>query len=88
MSEPFVPIEDLAKHFTVSVSTIRTWVRQGLIPKDTYFKVAGTYRFHVSKVVQALTSAPKDENEKPDPMPEQTESPVQLELDLNPDLDI
>ena len=90
MNEPFVPIEDLAKHFTVSVSTIRAWVRQGLIPKDTYIKVAGTYRFSVSKVVAALTSAPKDEPPVTDTSALVAEpAPVQLELDLtNPDQDI
>lgn len=90
MNEPFVPIEDLAKHFTVSVSTIRAWVRQGLIPKDTYIKVAGTYRFSVSKVVAALTSAPKDEPPVTvTPAPVAGPAPVQLELDFtNPDKDI
>jgi len=92
MNEPFVPIEDLAKHFTVSVSTIRAWVRQGLIPKETYIKVAGTYRFNVSKVVAALTAAPKDEAKEPEPeaVREPTPAPVQLELELdfNPDKDI
>jgi hypothetical protein len=87
MTEPFVPIEDLAKHFTVSISTVRAWVRQGLIPKETYIKVGNTYRFSVSKVVEALTSAPKDEPEKVEP-PEEPNTPVQLELDLNPDKDI
>lgn len=88
MNEPFVPIEDLAKHFTVSVSTVRAWVRQGLIPKETYIKVGNTYRFSVSKVVEALTSAPKPEAEKPEPPVEDPNAPVQLELDLNPDKDI
>lgn len=89
MNEPFVPIEDLAKHFTVSVSTVRAWVRQGLIPKDTYIKVGATYRFNVSKVVSALTAAPKDEPEAPAPEPAPVEEPpVQLELDFNPDKDI
>ena len=55
MTEPFVPIEALAKHFTVSVSTVRAWLRQGYIPKDTYVKVGNTYRFNVSKVVAALS---------------------------------
>lgn len=87
MSEPFVPIEDLAKHFSVSISTIRAWVRQGLIPMDTYIKVGNTYRFSVSKVVNALTTAPKDESPKIEPVPEPV--PVQLELDFNnPDKDI
>lgn len=87
MTEPFVPIEDLAKHFTVSVSTVRAWVRQGLIPADTYIKAGNTYRFSVSKVVNALTAAPKDEPVKPEPV-EEPHLPVQLELDLNPDKDI
>ena len=38
-NEPFVAIEDLANHFAVSVSTIRSWVRQGHIPKNTYIKI-------------------------------------------------
>ena len=81
MSEPFVPIEDLAKQFTVSVSTVRAWVRQGYIPKDTYLKVGNTYRFDVSKVVQALSGAPKQEPEAPKAVDPQ--APVQLELAFN-----
>lgn len=87
MSEPFVPIEDLAKQFTVSVSTVRAWVRQGYIPKDTYLKIGNTYRFNVPAVVKALSSIPKDEPETlkaVDPR-----APVQLELVFNnPDDDI
>jgi hypothetical protein len=87
MSEPFVPIEDLAKQFTVSVSTVRAWVRQGYIPKDTYLKIGNTYRFNVPAVVKALSSVPKDEPETlkaVDP-----HAPVQLELVFNnPDEDI
>jgi len=87
MSEPFVPIEELAKHFTVSVSTVRAWVRQGYIPKDTYLKIGNTYRFNVSKVVAALSSVPKDEPEEP--KTEDPNAPVQLELVFNnPDEDI
>lgn len=89
MNEPFVTVEDLAKHFTVSISTIRAWVRQGLIPKDTYIKVGATYRFCLPKVIDALISAPKDEPEEVKPEPVLVEDvPVQLELDLNPDKDI
>jgi hypothetical protein len=94
MTAPFVPIEDLAKHFTVSISTVRAWLRQGLIPKDTYIKVGSTYRFNVPKVVEALTAAPKDEPEKTVPVTdtsalEAERIPVQLELDFtNPDKDI
>jgi excisionase family DNA binding protein len=62
MNGPFVPIEDLAKHFSVSISTIRAWVRQGHIPKDTYIKVGNTYRFSIDNVSSALT---KKESGKP-----------------------
>jgi excisionase family DNA binding protein len=87
MSEPFVPIEELAKHFTVSVSTVRAWVRQGHIPKDTYLKIGNTYRFNVSKVVDALSTAPKDKLNVP--KTEDPHAPVQLELAFtNPDEDI
>jgi len=87
MSEPFVPIEELAKQFTVSVSTVRAWVRQGNIPKDTYLKIGNTYRFNVSAVVNALSNTPKAEPEVP--KAEDPKAPVQLELAFNnPDEDI
>jgi len=56
MTGPYVPIEELANHFSVSISTIRAWVRQGSIPKDTYIKVGNTYRFCIGEVTQALTA--------------------------------
>ena len=60
MNEPFVPIEDVAKHFSVSISTVRAWVRQEHIPKDTYVKIGNTYRFRVVDVANALTTAEKN----------------------------
>lgn len=56
---PFVQIEDVAKYFAVSTATVRTWLRNGTIPKDTYIKVGYIYRFDLPKVAEALTSAPK-----------------------------
>ena len=92
MNEPFVPIEEVAKHFSVSVSTVRAWLRQGMIPTHTYIKMGNTYRFSVSKVVDALTNRngqepeQKAEAEEPEVV---TEEPVQLELDFaDPDQDI
>jgi excisionase family DNA binding protein len=60
MSESFVPIEDVAKHFSVSISTVRAWVRQKHIPEDTYIKIGSTYRFRVSDVESALTSSKEE----------------------------
>jgi|TARA_R110002153_G_scaffold52701_6_gene147551 hypothetical protein len=60
--EPFVPIETLAKHFSVSVPTIRSWYRTNRIPPEAYIKVGNTYRFRVSAVEDVLlNSIPKDE---------------------------
>ena len=64
MNEPFVPIEDVAKHFSVSISTVRAWVRQKHIPEDAYFKIGKTYRFRVSDVATALTKASSKRSEE------------------------
>lgn len=65
--EPYVPIDDLAKHFAVSVSTVRAWIRNNTIP---HLKVGGVYRFKVSKVEEALRAiveeagvAPEDDRQ-------------------------
>lgn len=86
---PFVPIEECAKHFAVSVSTIRSWIRQGFIPKDTYLKIGLTYRFDLSAVIKALSVRPDDElQEKPVAVAVDVKQPVQLELNFNPDEDL
>ena len=51
VDKAFVPIEDVAKHFAVSVSTVRSWIRQDLIPA---LKLGGVYRFKISEVEEAL----------------------------------
>ena len=54
MNAKYVPIDAVAEHFSVSVSTIRTWLRQDMIPQDTYIKVGTTYRFCIPDVSEAL----------------------------------
>ena len=74
MIGPFIPIEEISKHFSVSVSTIRAWVRQGYIPKDTYIKVGNTYRFSITDVCNALanpfTTATSDTKEPDSDIPD------------------
>ena len=72
--EQFVNIDDVEKHFAVSVSTVRKWLRDGLIPKATFIKIGNTYRFKLGAVEDALTRSNVD-----------TDSPEQLELDLDQD---
>ena len=60
--EQYVPIDDLAKHFAVSVSTVRAWIRNNTVP---HLKVGGVYRFKISKVEEAL-KAVVEESAVPD----------------------
>lgn len=57
----YVTVEALAKHFSVSISTIRAWLRQGYIPADTYIKIGTTYRFSPDKVEAALVSKTQED---------------------------
>ena len=54
MTDPLVPIESVAQHFKVSISTIRLWVRQGIIPANSYVKIGKTYRFSLPDVTFSL----------------------------------
>ena len=80
----YVMISDVAEHYTVSVSTVRAWVRDGKIP---FLQVGKTYRFKLSEIDAALRTTP------PAPLEEVAElvvaEPVVAEaLVDNPDQDI
>mgnify|MGYP003146989703 FL=1 len=80
MNDPaYVPIEDVSKHFSVSISTIRGWIRRKHIPPSTYIKVGNTYRFSIPAVVSALSSA--------DDTPAPEEVSPRTNFDLDPDED-
>lgn len=53
-STPYVTLEVAAKHFLVSLSTFRSWVRAGTVPKDTYIQMGSVYRFDLPAVETAL----------------------------------
>ena len=53
IEEPFVGIEEVAKHFSVAVSTVRAWLKQDLIPS---IKVGKILRFKLSEVEKAMQS--------------------------------
>lgn len=82
--DKLVPIEEVAERFTVSVPTIRAWLRQGHIPEDCYLHVGNTYRFHVNRLVERLLTNPKtDEPAVPAPAPEQLELPLEVTIDTS-----
>jgi excisionase family DNA binding protein len=87
--EAFVPIEVLAKYFAVSISTVRAWIRQDLVPS---LKIGGVYRFKISEVEEALRILcggvlPKEEKDGSLTIEANPNDP-QLALNFNPDHDI
>lgn len=89
IEEPYVPIDDVAKHFTVSISTIRAWVRHGNIPPNTYIKIGNTYRFKISEVANALTNSKTEDakgmEEVMDSISEDIAEEEQLEFNFDED---
>jgi len=83
IKQRFVPIEDVARYFSVSISTVRAWVRQGKIPTDTYIKVGNTYRFSIPKVEDALISSDAPEE---DAIDNDDLGDTQMELDFGSDV--
>lgn len=54
MEENYYTVEQIAKHYQVSLSTVRSWMRTGILPQDKYIKIGKTFRFKVSEVDAAL----------------------------------
>jgi len=94
IDDAFVPIEKVATHFCVTVHTIRSWIRQGHIPRNAFIKAGNTYRFSIPRVMEALTGGTivSPELGTTDPVQvdnaELTVEPVQLELNFSDDTDI
>lgn len=76
----YVPVEDVADHLSVKVSTIRQWVSKGFIPKTTYIKVGYTYRFSIPAVVEALKQ--EEVGKEGDQITEQLELPFDEDEDV------
>ena len=87
----YVSIEDVAKYYSVSVSTIRTWIRTGKLTTTDFLKLGNTYRFKIADVDAALRRVSADATPEPVAPAADTpdpKAPVQLELDFNPDKDV
>tara|TARA_R100001443_G_scaffold61293_4_gene71438 strand:+ start:331 stop:621 length:291 start_codon:yes stop_codon:yes gene_type:complete len=88
MEPKYVPIEDVAKHFSVSVSTIRAWVRQDQIPQETYIRVGNTYRFCIPDISEALTTKKTETVEEPVAQMFTQEETVGSKVATNEDADL
>lgn len=78
-NEPYVDIEEVAKHFSVCVSTVRKWVRHEMIPVLRLDKVS---RFKISEVEKALREAIEGAAEE-----KKEVDPRQLEINFDPEED-
>jgi len=92
MNDQYVSIEDVAKYYSVSVSTVRTWIRTNKLTSTDFLKLGNTYRFKIADVDAALRRKSADEAPAPVEAPATTTAeltaPVQLELNFNPDQDV
>jgi excisionase family DNA binding protein len=91
MNDQYISITDVAKYYSVSVSTVRTWIRSGVLTPNDFLKLSNTYRFRIADVDAALRRKSADEAPAPAlaEAPADTNAPVQLELNFdNPDQDL
>jgi len=92
MQDQYVSVEDVAKYYSISVSTVRTWIRTGVLTPADFLKLGNTYRFKIADVDAALRR--KSASDAPAPAkapaeaPADPAAPVQLELNFNPDQDV
>jgi len=61
----YKPIEEVARKFSVGPATIRTWIRSGAIPRNTFVRAGNTYRFDVDAVTRALMEGHEPEEQAP-----------------------
>jgi len=79
--EAFVPLEEVARYFAVSISTVRSWIRNGDIPA---LKVGGVYRFKLSETEEAIRKMNGDV-----PIAQIYDvNTAQVEFDFNPNDDV
>jgi len=75
MNKPYVNIEELSRYLGVTITTLRSWVRTGAIPRETYIRAGQTYRFHVADVeahLRGLRIGEPEEEEVAAPEAEET----------------
>lgn len=57
MENHYSNIEQVAEHYQVSISTVRSWIRGGTIP---FIRVGGMYRFRMSEVDAAFVASTRE----------------------------
>lgn len=72
--DPFVGVDEVANHFGVSVSAVRSWVQKKKVPTNSYVKIGTTYRFKIGVMEAALF----EQNETADTSEEEDDGPIKL----------
>jgi len=79
--EPYVPLEEVARYFAVSPSTVRIWTRSNKVP---HIRAGGVFRYKLSEVDKALREADK----KPEVEKQPEVDPRQMSFNFDPDSDV
>ena len=61
----YIKLSEVADNLGISIHTARSWLRNGNIPRQTYFKVGNTYRFNYEQIeghVLGTNVLPPDED--------------------------
>jgi|TARA_X000001382_G_scaffold127641_1_gene115839 hypothetical protein len=64
MADKYVPVEDVAKLFSVTPHTVRIWVGEGKIDSDMYVKIGKTYRYDIQGIEKAFLGAKFEDDVK------------------------
>jgi excisionase family DNA binding protein len=84
MEARYLTIEQVAVHYQVSVSTVRVWIRQKLVPA---LKVGGMYRLKIAELDAAFKELAANASPAKEQQITAVIAPAQAAV-LNPDQDI
>ena len=64
MADKYVPAEEVADVFSMTVHAVRGWRRKGTIPDSLFIKVGGHYRYDLEGIVGHFRGVTADEADK------------------------
>ena len=77
MSNPYFTLEEVSSHFRVSKSTVRSWMRTGVIPEEACIKVGRVHRFDIDKIEAKLRAETEAQSSE-------TQTTAQEDSDVDP----
>ena len=78
MADKYVPAEEVADVFSMTVHAVRGWRRKGTIPDSLFIKVGGHYRYDLEGIVRHFRGVTTDEADKrSEEVKEDTRTPLE-----------